>query len=1120
MMLSESVRVARRFQRSIRMDSDLRAADALAGFICQGTSQLALESMSGQILESGQRAFTWTGPYGCGKSSLALALAVAVGGDSAQVRHARDLLGNVANLSQAFPSSGNDWLVVPVVGRRGDPVRDVRDAVHAAVTAADGPARTRRRRVDPSGRDVITRLQDEAEARTKGGVLLVLDEMGKFLENASVDGSDIYFFQELAEAASRCEGRLVVLGILHQAFEQYASQQGRDIQDEWAKIQGRFVDIPIVTAIDEVIDLIGQAMVKDCTHAGSAEIATIVATAIRRRRPGSPDDLPSRLDACWPLHPVTAALLGPISRHRFGQNERSTFAFLASSEPEGFQEFLRGTPHDSGVLFDPARMWDYLNINLGFAILSSPDGHRWAQGAEAVERCEAKGSPMHIRLAKTIALIDLFRNGSGLMAERHVLHASLFEIPAVEVDAALRDLETWSIAVFRKHLDAWAIYAGSDFDIVGAVEEEMATASDLDLERLGRLADLQPLLAKEHYHRTGTLRWFETALVGLDDAAGAVKSFKPRDGAAGKFLLAIPDGKRAGQTAQETCRRASECAADYPLAVGLPPNSDAVHTLAKELIALEAVRISRPELEGDQVARREISARIAIVSAELEELLRASVNSATWYVRGEAHVGGHVRALQKLLAKLVDDTFPDAPVVHSELVNREKPSSNSQAAVRALLHAMVSAPREAYLGIEGYPAERGLYSTVLEAARLHGRFRGTLAFKAPTARAKVGRSFLPMWKAAKAFVEVAEEPVSLTSLYDLWAAPPFGIRRGVLPILAMSFMLAQERSIAVYLNGTFQPDMNDFLADCLLQNADQISLRFVGLRVEDEHFLKELTTLAGALSGTTPAPEPLAVARSLVEFAFRLPDWTRRTHSLSPSALNVRRVLLNASDPYAALFIDLPRSVGGTPSMKTLAQLAVVLQELQAAYPTMLDDLRRRMLRSLGHKGDDLERLRERARVVVGVAGDLQLEAFVTRLMEFSGRREDIEAIASLVIHKPARDWSDMEPRQAAFELAEHALRFRQAEALVRVQNRIPTQHAFAVVFGTDEASREVMKRFEVASSDLDDVTGLANRIVEMARATGLDREVLLAAMAEAGLQMADDSDCKSAVFELEGAPQ
>ena len=68
--------------------------------------------------------------------------------------------------------------------------------------------------------------------------------MGKYLEEATRQGGDIHFFQELAELASRTKGRLVVLGILHQSFEQYASRLGEKTRKEWAKVQGRYVDIP------------------------------------------------------------------------------------------------------------------------------------------------------------------------------------------------------------------------------------------------------------------------------------------------------------------------------------------------------------------------------------------------------------------------------------------------------------------------------------------------------------------------------------------------------------------------------------------------------------------------------------------------------------------------------------------------------------------------------------------------------------------------------------------------------------------------------------------------------------------------------------------------------------
>ena len=69
MTLNERVRIARRFLKSIRIDTDLGNVAALEGFVCPQSSADILTTMARHVSEAGQGAFTWTGPYGSGKSS-------------------------------------------------------------------------------------------------------------------------------------------------------------------------------------------------------------------------------------------------------------------------------------------------------------------------------------------------------------------------------------------------------------------------------------------------------------------------------------------------------------------------------------------------------------------------------------------------------------------------------------------------------------------------------------------------------------------------------------------------------------------------------------------------------------------------------------------------------------------------------------------------------------------------------------------------------------------------------------------------------------------------------------------------------------------------------------------
>ena len=63
--------------------------------------------------------------------------------------------------------------------------------------------------------EVLTAIAKRAPTKS-GGLMVFIDEMGKFLQGAAHDGTDVYFFQELAEIASRSGNRLIVVGVLHQ----------------------------------------------------------------------------------------------------------------------------------------------------------------------------------------------------------------------------------------------------------------------------------------------------------------------------------------------------------------------------------------------------------------------------------------------------------------------------------------------------------------------------------------------------------------------------------------------------------------------------------------------------------------------------------------------------------------------------------------------------------------------------------------------------------------------------------------------------------------------------------------------------------------------------------------
>ncbi|KAF0812239.1 hypothetical protein IGB42_03229 [Andreprevotia sp. IGB-42] len=1094
--LADVVQISRQYQRSIRIDADIGRADALSGYICHGTATAVIDGLCNQLANTNQRCFTWTGPFGGGKSSLAIGLASALHPDEDLRAKARQVLrlDSKSTFDTAFPVQ-TGWLIVPTVGRRSSVVTEL----SAALCRAQGKAIDNSKEL--SAQRLIAELLEQAKSRPHDGVLVLIDEMGKFLEASALGlGDDVYFFQELAEAAARSEGRLVVIGVLHQSFAQYSARLGIDTRDDWAKVQGRYADLPFVAASDEVVELIGRAIETDERPLEMRDASKIIADAIRSRRPAVGTNFATALEACWPLHPAMAALLGPISKRQFGQNERSTFGFLSSVEPHGFHSYLNSTLKSEASWYRPSDYWDYLRSNLEPAILASADGHRWSQAVEAVERAEAKtGDSLLVALIKNIAVIDLFRNGSGLAADAFVLGSLFLDQEREELDAALQKLRSLKVVLYKSYTGAWSVFEGSDFNIDAAITQAMAASSGIDYGRLAQLMSLHPVVAKRHYHQTGTMRWMELSLCSIEEAEKIAAKFQPKNGEFGAFILALP-GKGESQQASQLRARACSKLRPWPVIVGIPSNHARIAELSAELVALEQVKDSH-EITGDSVARREVHARLVATRTNLEYQLQTAASQAQWQ-DGSDEIVVQGSKLSPIASRLASELFISSPPIWSELVNRDSVSSNSVKARRELLHAMINAEGQEVLGFEGFPAERGLYETLLNSTGLYRKgASGAWRFTPPGDGSAAG--FEDLWNATRSLFSNANARIGANEIYALWSLPPFGVKLGVQPVVFAAFLLAHKANVAVYKDGMFIPRLTDFDIDECLQDPRRFSLRWVTIDEDKSHILQGISKLLAEVGEKTEAADPLEAARGLVAMVFNLPEWSRRTARLGQTAKDIRDLLLKASDPHKVLFVDLA-SLLNVPNGKAYVKaLRAPLQELAGAYDKMLAEVEAKMFEALDTSRDDLAALRERAKSVSGISGDLRLDAFATRLANFDGSRASLEGILSLAAEKPPRDWVDRHINAAILELAKFARRFREAEAFVAVQGRQAHSEAIAVVIGAGADTKTISRSFAISDRYHEMVETKADQIASMLDAEGLETEVLLAILAKVGMKLA-----------------
>lgn len=1084
--LSDLVSVGGSFQRAMRLDRDYDATSvaSVENWLPQPTALNVLEMMAQHIKETNQRAFTWTGPYGSGKSSLALLLCSLVGGGAAREEAVRRLNRPETDPVIATFGKGSPWTVFPITGSQTRLIDDLARTFSSAATE----------------RCVIEAFRKRIEAVPEdSGLLLIIDELGKYLEAESAS-ENAYLLQELAETANRSGSKAIVVGILHQAVDVYASRLPRGVREEWEKVKGRFVDMPLLGTSDEVIELLGRAIEAKPHEATEAfrEMVDIVAEEYARHRPNraaQEGQMQKLLAKAWPLNPVMTMLLGPISRRKFSQNERSIYSFLCSREPHGLQEFLEENP--STKLYSPAEYWDYLKANFETSILTTGESHRWMTADDAVERTERKGTASHVLLAKTLALIDLFRSGSGIEASLSILSAAMM-MPKEKTKALLKDLIDWKVAIERHHVNAYAIFAGSDFNLDEELSEAISHQNGIDIAALESLLDLTPVVARSLYMRMGTMRWFDRVVLPVEQYEKWSAEKREDDGTTGAFVLLIPseeDDRSSEAILRDFAEKhGSEAADGFPVILGVPEEGHLIRSLLGEMQGL-AVVAKAPELEGDETGRKEVAARTAQVRDLIIETLTDAFTHAAWF-----HPGTNLRKicrqheLTDIANTVADRIYPKAPVIRNELINRDFTSGNVTAARKNLMMQMIAHEKEDRLGFEGYPAEYALFITMLQELRIKDA-NGGWRFDTSTKTEK----YDDLWDLTFEFIE--KRPFTTAAdIYKFWRKPPFGMRRGPMPLLALVFYLANRDRIALYLNKGFTPVINAAVIDEWNVDPSRIGFKAAAGTKSNQEFVN---ALAANLREFSPLPcerTPLGVARLLVRLILQSPKLSQNSTAFSPKTLQLKQQIMKASDPIDLLFRVIPGIYGELPAVELADAVAHSLAEYLKAMPQVIEKTRSLLFTSLKASPDDLESLKGRAASIRGLSGQMQLEAFISRIEAFGNAEKDVEGLISLAVAKPNFQWTDNDINAAHTKLADFAFAFRKLEQQGAVRGRSTHSRVVSLAFGSKE--KDVTESVELTKEENESAEKLAEELRTLLSKYG--RSVALAALADAGVATAD----------------
>lgn len=1039
--------------RSVHLERDILDPVSSQGYILTTVAEQAIRRIqTGFVPGSTQRAWRIAGDYGSGKTDLGLTLArIAIGAKDQLPKAVRRLIGE-CRLQPLIATGDNEPLGATVMRALG----------------ADVPLGTRGEIQTKEVIESISKAVAAARRRQFSGIIVILDELGKNLEYAArnPDSDDIFLLQRLAEEAARSGDKpFIIIAMLHQGVAAYASGLDSAGRREWDKVSGRFEEIVFAQPVEQAAALMAATLNVDVDKIPSvlrreSESAMRAALGSGLYGLSAAESLGALGPHLFPIHPTLLPVLAKTMR-RFGQNERSLFSFVSSAEPMGLQDHAGRKLADAGH-YRIHHFFEYVRNNL-LPTLNAGSAHtRWGV-IEAVLGAASTRTPEEESVLKTVAMLSLLDSPDLAATETLVIEAVGGDTS--KITKAIHRLRKTGVLYERgtvRGLCLWPHTSISVDEAFGKAKEATALGDDA-VAQLCVYTQSEPLVPRGYYVRTGTLRYAVVQLIpatSLDDLLKNQPTLSGK-GADLHLRIVLPVDKNQEVRARRKLRDISSQLADGLMIAVAEPRGTALGALA-DVLAWEWVKKNTPQLSGDRFAREEVSRQIEHARRNLRARLGGLDNLAVgggprmqWFSGSTVGTLSTGRELLGFLDKECSRIYSAMPLVRNELVNRRTPSSAAVAARGKLAEALATAPEKKNLGMDDTkrPAEMALYLSVLKFGGFHVEVpgRGWTVQLPATEQDKC--NLLPSIELISDILkaEGTDAMVPVPTIFDALSRPPYGVREGLQPLVLAIYLASHHQRVALYEDETYLDTVGGEVFLRLMKEPQFFHLQWCGLEgVRSEVFVKLLELLQFSPRDASRT-DLIDLVRPLAVFIARgVPDYCRKTSSLSAMAVAVRSALLDSREPVRLIFTILPQACGLLPIVEKgmcdpselASRLRISLHEIRMAYPRLLE----RLGASLCAAFDVAKEIPEGRRSIAGRAAQLaavvtepSLKSFALRLADSAlDDRAWIESVANLLARKSAERWGNNDETEFHYQLEIAAAHFRRVEkALIGTTRRL-----------------------------------------------------------------------------------
>lgn len=772
---------------------------------------------------------------------------------------------------------------------------------------------------DPANRNILDALHQEYEKH--GSLVLVIDELGKFLEYAVKNNpdQDLYFLQQLAELFNERDKNFLLLTTLHQNFEAYGNNLKEKDRQEWRKVKGRFHEVVFNEPVEQLLELAAQKLEgnkppENFNGAFYSELAQH--HHVRNFSSGFQKEVENSL---YPLDVISATVL-TLSLQKYGQNERSLFSFL---------ELEAAKAQRMGV----ADVYDYLFRNFYSSLQNNTTPHynNWRLIERGIERIEVEltdNFQSAKSIAKTVGLFQIFLPSAKI--DQTFLENYLHEwFSPPDIEKALEQLETRKILLFTHYNKSYKLIEGTDLDFAQALHQAGEAVSEFKnfVPLLKEHFDFPVLQAKSVSYKTGTPRLFEFVL-----SEYPIENYSADPVYDGVVNLVFSQHTSFREISKISNKQV------FPIVYGLFVNTARIKETLLDIQKTKKVLADNYE---DEVAKRELNIILSSHEALLQhQVLDAIYSEAAviWTYAGEKQVFKDSKQFNRFLSRICEEVYHKSPKFVNELANKQKVSAAIHSARKNYFKQLVEHWQEEDLGFEQdkFPPEKTIYTSLLKENGIHFQSKGGFELKAPNK----DNGFHHLWKVSDKFLEsTMSEKKGILQLADILQQAPYKIKQGLIDFWIPTFLFIRRSDFALYNEDKFVPFLNESVLYMMTRNPESYSIKafeLKGIRLKVFNKYRELLEQDEQPRLTNELF--IESIRPFLIFYKNLDDYAKNTARLDISTLELRQAITQASDPEKTFFEDLPAALG--MDLKQISEDEETLQEFFVKVNNSIEELK------------------------------------------------------------------------------------------------------------------------------------------------------------------------------------